>query len=105
MDNHSTTVAQAHLEGDPSSAEKTEGKTLFCEFLTSHLDTGQVLIRIHPTLYITNGLSGAIHTRNALGDLVAIPSGATAPLFPGMDLGSVFISTGGLGGGGLPGSA
>ena len=102
LDNHSTTVAQAHLEGDPPSAEKTAGKTLFCEFLTSHLNTGQVLIRVHPTLYITNGLSGAIHTRSALGDLVAIPRGATAPLFPGVDLGAVFLSAQGRGGGGPP---
>jgi hypothetical protein len=53
---------------------------LFCEFLPNHVDTGQTLIRLHPSLYITNGLSETINILSLKGDAADVPSNRTKPI-------------------------
>ena len=76
-------------EGVGSASDPT--CKLFCEVLANHLDTGQILIRIHPSLYLANELSKELLISNGLGGEVKVPSSSTVPLF-GFDLSSLSLS-------------
>ncbi|UPR02063.1 hypothetical protein HOP50_09g53870 [Chloropicon primus] len=70
---------------------------LFVECLSSHLATGQVLVRIHPNLYLTNGLTEEIRIEDpSRGTPVCIPSSETVPLM-GVDLEALHVSIAGPG--------